>query len=152
MIELSADNELRENSAADRRAPSPVMPHAPGQAWVEERTRVAVGRNANVSGRLVFQEPVRIEGRFRGEVSSVDLIVVAEGGLIEGRVRTPRLLILGEIRGEVTAARQTVIGPRARVHATIETDLLTICEGARMDADVRMPGGLGRTEAAAIES
>ena len=152
MIELSAENELKSSSAEDLRAPSPVMPHAPGQAWIEQRTRVAVGRNANVSGRLIFQEPVRIEGRFRGEVSSVDLIVIAEGGSIEGRVRTPRLLVLGEIRGEVTAAQRVVIGPRSRVHATIETELLTICEGARLDADIRTPiGGMRIVPAVASE-
>jgi len=149
MIELSAQNELKSSDGADLRAPSPVMPHAPGQAWIEQRTRVAVQRNANVSGRLVFQEPVRIEGRFRGEVSSVELIVIAEGGSIDGRVRTPRLLILGEIRGEVTAAQRVVIGPRSRVDATIETELLTICEGARLDADIKMPIGGMRTEVAA---
>ena len=57
--------------------PSAGIPRAPGEAWVEERTRVAVGRNITVSGRLVFQEPVRIEGCFRGEVSSIDLVVIA---------------------------------------------------------------------------
>ena len=44
------------------------IPQDAGVAWAEERTRVAVGRNVNVSGRLIFQEPVRIEGRFKGEV------------------------------------------------------------------------------------
>jgi hypothetical protein len=47
------------------RQTGPGLPNTPGQAWIEERTRVAVGRGINVSGRLVFQEPVRIEGRFR---------------------------------------------------------------------------------------
>src|SRR5512135_1872766 len=78
-----------------------AIPSMPGQAWVEERTRIAVARNINVSGRLVFQEPVRIEGNFRGEVTSSDLVVVSEHGRIEGRVRTPRLLILGELQGDV---------------------------------------------------
>src|SRR5690348_3850579 len=73
----------------------------PTLEWIAERTRVAVGANANISGKLVFHEPVRIEGRFRGEVSSVDLVVISEFGLIEGRVRAPRMVVLGELRGEV---------------------------------------------------
>ena len=48
----------------------------------------------------MFQEPVRIEGCFRGEVSSIDLVVIATEDLVEGRVRAPRLLILGELRGD----------------------------------------------------
>src|SRR5713226_5214129 len=69
------------------------VPNAPGQAWVEERTRVAVARNITVSGRLVFHEPVRIEGRFRGEVSSVDRVVLGPRSRVFGRIEAKRLTI-----------------------------------------------------------
>src|SRR5512135_854164 len=113
------------------------MPNAPGQAWIEERTRVAVGRGINVSGRLVFQEPVRIEGRFKGEVSSSELVVITEQASVEGRVRTPRVLILGELNGEIVGAKSAVLGPKARVKANIESESLTVCEGARLEGDIR---------------
>jgi cytoskeletal protein CcmA (bactofilin family) len=126
--------------------PTSAIPPMPAAAWVEERTRVAVGRNINVSGRLVFQEPVRIEGNFRGEVSSSELVVISEHGTIEGRVRTPRLLVLGELRGDVTDSRLVVLGPRARVFGRIEADSLRISEGALLEGDVRVPraGGAPR--------
>ncbi|MGH7933261.1 MAG: bactofilin family protein [Candidatus Binataceae bacterium] len=110
----------------------------PGQAWVEERTRVAVSRNVNVSGKLIFQEPVRIEGRFRGEVSSSELVVISDEGTVEGRVRTPRVLILGELHGDIAGAKSVVLGPHARVNGQIETQSLTVCEGARLDGDLRV--------------
>lgn len=116
------------------------IPNEPAAAWVEERTRVAVGRNINVAGRLIFHEPVRIEGRFRGEVSSAELVVIAEGGMIEGKVRAPRLLIMGELRGDVEGTRRVVLGPHARVHGNIEVESLTICEGAQLWGHVRMTG------------
>jgi len=111
----------------------------PAAAWVEERTRVAVARNVNVSGRLVFQEPVRIEGNFRGEVSSSELVVISDQGKVEGRVRSPRLLVLGELRGDIIDSRLVVLGPRARVFGRIETDSLRIAEGALLEGDVRVP-------------
>jgi cytoskeletal protein CcmA (bactofilin family) len=116
-----------------------AIPAMPGAEWVEERTRVAVARNINVSGRLVFQEPVRIEGNFRGEVSSSDLVVISDHGTVEGRVRTPRLLVLGELRGDITDSRLVVLGPRARVFGRIEADSLRVCEGALLEGDVRVP-------------
>src|SRR5580704_13269678 len=85
--------------------PTTAIPPMPGADWVEERTRVAVARNVNVSGRLSFQEPVRIEGNFRGEISSSELVVICDHGSVEGRVRTPRLLVLGVFRGEVIDTR-----------------------------------------------
>jgi cytoskeletal protein CcmA (bactofilin family) len=119
--------------------PAATIPRAPGQAWVEERTRVAVGRGASVSGRLIFHEPVRIEGSFRGEVNAADLLVIANDGSVEGRVRAPRMLILGELRGELTGCHRLVLGPRSRVHGRIETIILTVCEGAHLEGEVRMP-------------
>ncbi len=121
--------------------PTSNIPPMPGAVWVEERTRVAVGRNVNVSGRLVFQEPVRIEGSFRGEVSSSELVVIADHGTIEGRVRSPRLLVLGELRGDVVESLLVVLGPRARVFGRIEAKSLRVCEGAVLEGDVRVPGG-----------
>ena len=108
------------------------------QAWVDERTRVAVGRNTNISGKLIFQEPVRIEGKFRGEVSSVELLVVSAEARIEGKIRAPRLLILGEVQGDVVGAAQVVLGPAARVNGRIEAKSLTVCEGAQFNGEVQM--------------
>lgn len=107
-------------------------------AWAEERTRVAVGRNVNVSGKLIFHEPVRIEGRFRGEVRSVELVVVGEDGMIEGKVFAPRLLIMGELRGDVVGCDRMVLGPRAKFFGNIQTRNLTVAEGAYLDGNVRM--------------
>jgi cytoskeletal protein CcmA (bactofilin family) len=114
-----------------------TKPNAPGQAWIEERTRIAVGRGTNISGRLIFQEPVRIEGRFRGEVSSSDLVVISEEAAVEGRIRTRRVLILGEFSGEILEAVSVVLGPRARVKANLDTEGLTVCEGAKLEGQIR---------------
>jgi cytoskeletal protein CcmA (bactofilin family) len=107
-------------------------------SWIEERVRIAVNRNVTVAGRLVFQEPIRIEGRFRGEVSSSELVVISEDGSVGGRIRSPRLVVLGELEGDVTASKSVVLGPRSRFKGKIEADNLTICEGAHLNADLRI--------------
>lgn len=112
----------------------------PTLAWIEERTRLAVGPNANISGKLVFHEPVRIEGRFRGEVISGDLVVITEAGSVEGRVRADRLVVLGEMRGEVTESKRVMLGPRARMTGKIESERLAISAGARLEGDLRISG------------
>jgi cytoskeletal protein CcmA (bactofilin family) len=126
------------SQAFDPPLPTAQVPRPPMQAWVDERTRVAVGRNTNISGKLIFQEPVRIEGRFRGEVSSVELLVVTAEGYIEGKIRAPRLLVLGEVRGDVIGALQVVLGPAATVNGRIQANSLTICEGATFNGDIQM--------------
>ena len=141
MAKLSTSDYVRAGTDRPDFAaqPTSAIPPMPGAAWVEERTRVAVARNINVSGRLVFQEPVRIEGNFRGEVSSSELVVISDHGTVEGRVRSPRLLVLGELHGDITDSRLVVLGPRARVFGRIEADSLRVCEGALLEGDVRVP-------------
>jgi cytoskeletal protein CcmA (bactofilin family) len=114
------------------------IPQDANVAWAEARTRVAVGRNVNISGKLIFHEPVRIEGRFRGEVHSVELVVVGEDGMIEGKVFAPRLLVMGELRGDVIGCDRVVLGPRAKFFGNIETRNFTVAEGAYLDGNVRM--------------
>jgi cytoskeletal protein CcmA (bactofilin family) len=117
---------------------STQIPQDAGTAWAEARTRVAVGRNVNVSGKLIFHEPVRIEGRFKGEVRSIELVVIGEDGMVEGKVFAPRLLIMGELRGDVVGCERVVLGPRAKFFGNIETRDLTVSEGAYLDGNVRM--------------
>ena len=117
---------------------STQIPQDAGVAWAEARTRVAVGRNVNVSGKLIFHEPIRIEGRFRGEVRSPDLVVVGEEGMIEGKVFAARLLVMGELRGDVVGCERMVVGPRAKFYGNIETRNLAVSEGAYLEANVRM--------------
>jgi cytoskeletal protein CcmA (bactofilin family) len=114
------------------------IPQDAGVAWAEARTRVAVGRNVNVSGKLIFHEPIRIEGRFRGEVRSPELVVIGEDGMIEGKVFAPRILIMGELRGDVLGCDRVVLGPRAKFFGNIETRNLTVAEGAYFEGNVRM--------------
>lgn len=124
--------------AAASAAPS-AMQVAP-QGWMHERTRVAVGHGINVSGKLIFNEPVRIEGFFRGEVNSSHLVVIDEQGMVEGRVKAAHLAVLGELRGDLIESTRIYLGPHARVWGEIRTDNLTICEGAYFSGAVRMPG------------
>ena len=108
----------------------------PALRWLQERVRTVV--SGTIRGKLIYQESVRVEGRISGELSSTELVVIAEGGLFQGRLRTPKLLVLGEFEGDVIGAKAVVLGARARVKANIETESLVVQEGARLDGDVRV--------------
>jgi cytoskeletal protein CcmA (bactofilin family) len=119
-------------------------------AWVNERTRVAVGQGVNVSGKLIFNEPVRIEGTFRGEVTSGSLVVIAETGTVEGRMKANKLVVLGEMRGDIVDASRAYLGSHARVYGDITAENLTVCEGAYFSGNVRMTSRRGPEPSKAI--
>ena len=63
--------------------------------------------------------------------------MVGEDGMIEGKVFAPRLLIMGELRGEIVGCARVVLGPRARFYGNIDTRNLTMAEGAYLNGNVR---------------
>jgi|YelNatPaOPRAMG01_1025707.scaffolds.fasta_scaffold10680_13 cytoskeletal protein CcmA (bactofilin family) len=138
LLERKGRSTGAETSAAETAA-------APGDIassanWMQERTRVAVGRGVTVAGKLIFNEPVRIEGHFRGEVVSVDLVVISDEATVEGKVQARRLVVMGELRGDVAGSGKVYIGPHARVSGNISAENLTVCEGAYFDGRIRMTG------------
>ena len=134
---MRVNSSLGTGEGFDATAP-PLSSVSSDPLWTEERLRVAVNRDVKVSGRLVFEEPVRIEGHFRGEVSSSDLVVISEEGSVGGRVRSPRLVVLGKLKGDIIGSHSVVLGPRSRFEGKIEAENLTICEGAHVDGDLRI--------------
>jgi len=138
---LRDGSKLRDNRPQTQpQAPAPQISESAPLAWIQERTRVAVGVGATIAGKLIFSEPVRIEGHFRGEVSSSSLVVIDEHGMVEGRVKANRLVVLGELRGDIVGASRVYFGGRARVYGNLSTENLNICEGAYFNGNIKMPG------------
>jgi cytoskeletal protein CcmA (bactofilin family) len=124
------------NPAAGDSARPIASADTPALSWMQERVRTVV--SGTIRGKLIYQEAVRIEGRISGELSSTELVVIAEGGSFQGRLRTPKLLVLGEFDGDVIGAKTVMLGARARVKANIQAESLVVQEGAWLDGDVRV--------------
>jgi cytoskeletal protein CcmA (bactofilin family) len=143
---LKVGSKLAENPSRAETRSKPDLQQGSGgaeahqspNAWVQERTRIAVGQGVNVSGKLIFNEPVRIEGTFRGEVTSTSLVVIAETGAVEGRMKASKLVVLGEMRGDIIDASRAYLGAHARVYGDITAENLTVCEGAYFSGNVKM--------------
>jgi len=133
-----AETVPKANSRAKEAQPVSPDPSLSPNGWVNERTRIAVGQGVNVSGKLIFNEPVRIEGTFRGEVASTSLVVIAETGTVEGKMKASKLVVLGEMRGDIVDAMRAYLGSRARVYGDITAENLTVCEGAYFSGNVKM--------------
>lgn len=100
--------------------------------------RTSLGADAEVTGRLSFNAPTRIDGKLHGDVKCTDLLVIGETGTVDGNVHATELVVLGRIHGDIRGAHRVEIGPRGRVNGTIETQALAVREGGRLDAACRV--------------
>jgi cytoskeletal protein CcmA (bactofilin family) len=107
---------------------------------VWEDVRISLGPDAEANGRLSFVSPTRIEGKVKGEVRSSDLIVVGPQAVVHATVRADKLVVMGEVRGEVLGASLIEICAGGRLFGDVETQSFVIREGATFEGRSRMGG------------
>jgi len=58
---------------------------------MKEREKVStfLGKGTQFEGRLTFHRAIRIDGHFRGEISSDGILIVGEWGIIEANNMSP---------------------------------------------------------------
>ena len=97
-----------------------------------------IDQGSEFEGKLSFRDTVRIDGRFRGEITSENTLIVGESGEIEATIRSNTIAISGSVEGDVHAKHKVVLHKTARVNGNIETRSLAVEEGAVINGEVRM--------------
>ena len=88
-----------------------------------------LGRGAAFEGKLTFEGTVRIDGRFKGEVFSDDVLVIGEGAQVEAQIDVGEVIIQGTVVGNITAKRSIEIHAPGRVKGDLHTPSLQIDKG-----------------------
>src|SRR5262245_44967520 len=109
------------------------------QTWQD--VRVSLGADAEVSGKLSFATATRIEGKLKGEIRSSDLLVIGPSAVVQATVRADRLVILGEVQGEVQEATRVHICSGGKLLGDVQTRGLVIDEGGLFEGRCKMPDG-----------
>lgn len=105
-------------------------------AWQD--VRVSLGPDAEVTGKLSFAVPTRIEGKLKGEVRASDVLVIGAQAVVHATVQAESLVVLGEVQGQVTGASRVEICAGGRLLGDVETKCLVVQEGATFEGRSRM--------------
>ncbi|HJU27881.1 MAG TPA: polymer-forming cytoskeletal protein [Candidatus Binataceae bacterium] len=97
-----------------------------------------IGKGTKVSGKLNFRAPAKIEGEAEGEIIGDDL-VIAQGAVVTARIAATRIVIAGNVSGEIIARERLELLPTARLKCSITTPNLVLNEGAQFEGDCKMP-------------
>jgi len=98
-----------------------------------------LGPESQFEGRLVFNEIVRLDGTFRGEVTSGDTLIVGDSADLQGEICVGTLILSGHFKGNIKAERRVELRAPAQVEGSIETPVLTVEDGAVFNGTVSMP-------------
>jgi len=97
-----------------------------------------IDQGSEFEGKLSFRDTVRIDGRFRGEISSENTLIVGESGEIEAAIHSNTVAVSGTVTGDIHAQKKVVLHKTARVHGNIETICLAVEEGAVVNGQIKM--------------
>ncbi len=106
-----------------------------------------LGPGSHFEGKLVFDEIVRMDGVFRGEVTSKDTLIVGETADLQGEVIVGTFILSGRFKGNVKAKVRVELRAPAQVDGNIETPKLLVEEGVQFNGNLVMPAkGQGSAE------
>lgn len=97
-----------------------------------------LGPGSRFEGKLNFDEMVRIDGFFTGEIHSSDTLIVGESAVIEGQIQVGALILSGSFSGEITATSLIELRAPAKVDGKLETPSLKIEENVVFNGQITM--------------
>jgi len=109
-----------------------------------------LGAGSEFEGRMVFNKSMRIDGNFRGEISSEDLLVVGDTARLQGDVVVGSLILSGTFQGSIKAKTRVELRAPAIVNGDIEAPAIAIEDGVIFNGTITMKS-CGQIKAPAVQ-
>ncbi len=97
-----------------------------------------LGPESSFEGKLVFDGTVRVDGNFKGQIKTENVLVVGQGARIEATVEVGSIIINGEVIGDITAKSLVEIHAPGRVRGNITTPQIMIAKGVIFEGSCKM--------------
>jgi cytoskeletal protein CcmA (bactofilin family) len=107
-------------------------------------TSAFLGKGTRVTGKLVFEGPVRIEGQVEGEIAAQDTLTIGESAVVNAQITGNSIIVHGRVTGDVTARQRLEIRAPGKLFGNISTPSLVIHEGVVFEGQCSMGGAEGQ--------
>ena len=94
---------------------------------------------SEIEGKYSFRGTVMLNGKFKGEISSKDTLIIGEKAVIHASIHAGIVLISGEVVGNVFASERVELRGTARVFGDVEAPVIVVEEGVLFEGHCRMP-------------
>ena len=98
-----------------------------------------LGRGTSFEGKLHFEGRVRIDGAFKGEIRSEDVLVIGDGAEVTAEIEVATVIVRGGVvTGNIRAKTALEIHSPARVVGNIHSPTVFIDRGVEFQGTCRM--------------
>jgi cytoskeletal protein CcmA (bactofilin family) len=99
----------------------------------------SIGPSISIQGELSSSESLRVDGHVTGHILLRDSeLTIGQSARVDADVRAVRVLILGTVNGNVTAAERIELGAASNVTGGLSANKVVIVDGARFTGRVDM--------------
>ena len=87
-----------------------------------------VGPDLVLSGELVSEENICVQGRVEGNISTSGSLMVDPTGFVKGDITAENVVVEGTVEGTVIAAMKFELKPAGRMQGDIRASIVSIAE------------------------
>jgi cytoskeletal protein CcmA (bactofilin family) len=95
-----------------------------------------IAADLTIEGRIQGAGNVRIAGRFSGDIAVEGDLTIEAGARVNGGVRARRVVIAGELEGNIEAAQRVELVESGAMTGDVKAGVVTVAPGSRMRGQV----------------
>lgn len=97
-----------------------------------------IGAGTIVEGIIKASASTRIDGTVNGDITSEGVVVVADGGVVNGNISAADVKISGEVKGNLSVSGKTELVSNGKLIGDVKTGSLSIDETAIFHGNCKM--------------
>lgn len=98
---------------------------------------------SEIEGKYTFSGTVMLNGKFTGEITSSDTLIIGEKGVVNAAIHAGIVLVNGEVHGNILGGERVELRGTARVYGDVEAPVVVVEEGVLFEGHCRMTKGRG---------
>ena len=103
-----------------------------------------ISQGCKFDGTVEVRGTLRVEGEFKGTISTPETLVVGKTGIVHAAVKVKNAIIGGQLYGNINAENKIELQSGSHVEGDIQTKRLVIDEGVFFEGNCKMGNGQQR--------
>lgn len=105
-----------------------------------------IARGTEIIGDIEFDGDLEVQGVVRGNIcakpatggkgSGQACVRVVEGGRVQGEMRSPVVIVNGEVEGDIHASVQVELAAKAQVQGNVHYQVIEMVKGAQLNGNL----------------
>ncbi|WP_339339661.1 polymer-forming cytoskeletal protein [uncultured Oceanicoccus sp.] len=123
-------------------------------AFSSSNSTTLIAKDSEMTGDIKFSDDLEIQGLVRGNIhadSDKATVRIVEGGRVEGEIHVPKVIINGDVTGDVHSSDHVELAAKASVDGNVHYNLIEMVKGAQLNGNLVYAGAGKKTANVVID-